>query len=251
MNTLDRNLELFAAREVEAAHVNEAQRKLEAAIASRTAALPLRKPLRQIGWLTLTASAAVAALLVWLPLASTPVQAFAEVQQHFRDFRTLRFDIDQRVNGESTMKSRVSVARDGNVRTDVGDDVSVIVNSTEQRILTLVHSAHVAVQSPLGAPVAEKDSLEWLKEIRDFQGQATLLPQSREIDGQAARGWELKVGTGNIVLWATEDGLPLEMTMDQEPQLQLSFHFEFDVALAPQLFSTEIPAGYSRAEAED
>ena len=31
----------------------------------------------------------------------------------------------------SMMKSRVSVTRDGNVRTDVGDIISVIVNSTE------------------------------------------------------------------------------------------------------------------------
>ena len=46
------------------------------------------------------ASAAVAAVaLLWLPLGSTPALAFAQVQQHFRDFRTLRFDIEQRMNG--------------------------------------------------------------------------------------------------------------------------------------------------------
>ena len=33
--------------------------------------------------------------------------------------------------------------------------------------------------------------------------------------------------------------------------MQLDFDFEFDPALPAQMFSTEIPAGYSLAEAED
>jgi len=252
MNTLDRTLDLFASREADVAHVHEAQLKLEAVIAARAASLPARQPLRRMGgWLAATASAGVAALLVWLPLASTPALAFAEVQQHFRDFRTLRFDIEQRMNGESIMKSRVSITRDGNVRTDVGDDVSVIVNTAERRMLTLVHSAHVAVQSPLGAPATPEDSLAWLQGLRDYQGEATLLPQTRTIDGQNTRGWELQTAAGKMVLWATENGLPLEMTLEGQSRLQLRFHFEFDVPLTTQLFSTEIPAGYSRGDAED
>ncbi|HEY6124497.1 MAG TPA: hypothetical protein VIV63_07580, partial [Steroidobacteraceae bacterium] len=78
-----------------------------------------------------------------------------------------------------------------------------------------------------------------------------LLPKTRQIRGQEAHGWEFASAGGNIVLWATGEGLPLEMTMGGSAQIQLDFIFDFDLPLDAQLFSTAIPAGYSRAEPED
>lgn len=244
MNSLDRTLELFAISEPDQSMVDAAQRKLDAAIAAKVAT---RKPARRVGgWLAAATSAAVVAVvMLWLPLNPSPALAFAQVQQHFRDFRTLRFDMEQRMNGEVMMKTRVNVTRDGNVRTDVGDDVSVIVNSSERRVMTLVHSEHVAVVSPLGAPATHDEALDWLKDIRDFQGSAKALPQARVIGGQQARGWELQTADGKLVLWATDEGLPLEMTMVGNTPLQISFRFEFDLPIEPKTFSTEVPAGYS------
>jgi hypothetical protein len=253
MNTLDETLELLASREPDAVLVTEAQRKLEALVASRVATNAADRPVRRTrGWLAAGASAAaVAVALLWLPLGSTPALAFAQVQQHFRDFRTLRFDLEQRMNGAVIMKSRINLTRDGNVRTDIGADISVIVNSTERRVMTLLHPSRMAVVSPLGAPATKEDDLAWLKNIRDFQGEARALPQPRMIDGRKAYGWELQSAGGSIVLWATEDGLPLEMLMGGNAELQLDFHFEFDPPLSAQMFSTEIPAGYSLATEED
>ena len=253
MNTLDRTLELLASREPDAATVTEAQRKLDALeaqwLASRTNHRPAR-PAR--GWLAAGASAAAAAVaLLWLPLGSAPALAFAQVQEHFRDFRTLRFDVEQRMNGKSLMKSRIHVTRDGNVRTDVGDLISVIVNSSEHRVMTLHHPAHVATLAPLAAPATADDAMAWLQEIRDFQGEARALPQPRMIGHQKAHGWELETAAGKIVLWATDDGLPLEMTIGGSAAMQLDFDFEFDLAIPAQMFSTAIPAGYSLASAED
>jgi len=54
-----------------------------------------------------------------------------------------------------------------------------------------------------------------------------------------------------MVLWATDEGLPLEMTMSGSAALELNFDFEFDPALPAGMFSTEIPAGYSLARGED
>ena len=34
-------------------------------------------------------------------------------------------------------------------------------------------------------------------------------------------------------------------------EMRFDFHFEFDVAFAPEMFSTAIPAGYSRGNPED
>jgi hypothetical protein len=209
-----------------------------------------RKPAPRVGgWFAAATSAAVVAVaMLWLPLNPTPALAFAQVQQHLRDFRTLRFDMEQRMNGEVMMKTRVNVTRDGNVRTDVGDDISVIVNSSERRVITLVHAERMAVVSPLGAPATHEEALDWLKEIRDFQGAAKELPKTRVIGGQQAHGWELQTGDGKVVLWATDEGLPLEMTLVGSTPLQLSFRFEFDLPIEPKTFSTEVPAGYSLAE---
>lgn len=253
MNTLDHNLNLLAAREPDEAMVQAAQRKLEAAIAAKTAKVATRKPARRVGgWLAAATSAGIVALaMLWLPLFPSSALAFADVQQHFRDFRTLRFEFEQRMDGRVIMKSRVNLTRDGDVRTDIGTDISVIVNSSQRRVVTLLHQARMAVVSPLGAPAAKEDDLAWLEDIRDFQGEAKALPQTRMIDGHKAYGWELQSAAGTIVLWATEDGLPLEMLIGGSAQLQLDFHFEFNPPLSAQMFSTEVPSGYSLAAAED
>jgi hypothetical protein len=249
MNILDQTLNLLAAREPDDAMVQAAQRKLEAAITARVA----RKPARRVGgWLAAATSAGVVALaMLWLPLVPSSAQAFALVQQHFRDFRTLRFDVEQRMNDKVLMKSRIHVTRDGNVRTDVGDIISVIVNSSERRVMTLHHPAHVATLAPLEVPATQEDAMAWLEDIRDFQGQARALPRTRVIDFRRAHGWELDTAAGKIVLWATDDGLPLEMTLGASTPVQLDFDFEFDPVLPAQMFSTEIPAGYSLGKAED
>jgi hypothetical protein len=251
MNSLYHTLELLATRASDEAAVREAQRKLEDAIARRMAdRRPTVKGTRKTGWLAAAASAVAAVLaIVWLPLNPTP--AFAAVQKHFRDFQTLRFVIDQRVDGQPTIQTRVQATRSGNVRTEVGDDVVVIVNSSQQRVLTLIRPSHLAIVSPLARPVEEEDTMKWLKDIREFQGAATALPDARTIDGQQAFGWQLEVAGIDMVLWATAEGLPLAMTMNSSAQLQLDFHFEFDLPLADESFGTEVPAGYSLAPQED
>jgi len=252
MNTLDHTLNLLAVREPDEAMVQAAQRKLEAAITARAAKVP-SKPARRVGgWLAAATSAGIVALaMLWLPLVPSPALAFAQVQQHFRDFRTLRFDVEQRMNGKVLMKSRVNVTRDGNVRTDVGDLVSVIVNSAERRVMTLHHPARVATVAPLTVPATQEDVMAWLEDIREFQGEARALARTRTIDFRKAYGWELATAAGNIVLWATEDGLPLEMTLGGSEPVQLDFDFEFDAPQPTQMFSTEIPAGYSLGKEED
>jgi hypothetical protein len=252
MNSLDRTLELVGGREPDAVLVGNAQRELEAVVAAKLAAQPARRPARAArGWLAAAASAAVAAVaILWLPLGTTP--AFADVQKHFRDFKTLRFAVEQRMNGKSLMTARVSVLRDGSVRAEVGEDVVVIVNPAEQRVLSLVKSARLAVVAPFDeTKVKEDDALEWLDDIRVFQGAATALPDTRIIDGQKAHGWELTINGGKVVLWANDEGLPLQMKLDHGVAIDMDFRFEFDVAMPADLFSTRIPEGYSQGEAED
>jgi hypothetical protein len=252
MNPLDRTLELFATREPDAEAVNAAQRKLDAAVAAKLAARPARTVRATRGWLAAGASALVAAVaVIWLPLGTAPALAFAQVQQHFRDFRTLRFDLEQRMNGNTLMKARVSVRRDGSVRTEVGDDVVVVVNSSEMRVLTLVKPSRMAVVSPIDVAAKKEDALKWLDDIRDFQGVAKVLPDSRIIRGQRAQGWALQTQGVNIELWANDAGLPLEMSIDQDMEMEMTFDFQFDLELPEDLFSTRVPDGYRLGGEED
>jgi hypothetical protein len=251
MNSLDQTLELFAAGEPSPAMVDAAQGRLEARITAQVAARPKRLN-RTGGWLAAAAAALVVAVtMVWMPFAPTPALAFSAVQEHFRDFHTLRFDMRQRVAGQEGLVTHVATTRDGKVRTDVGTDVSVIVNTAEGRVLTLIHPEHIAVESPIGGDLGDDDSLDWLEDIRDFQGAAQRLPEPRMIDGRRAYGWQLRVENLDVVLWATHEGLPLEMNMIGAGEMYFDFHFEFDVPLSAEYFSTAIPAGYSRAQAED
>jgi hypothetical protein len=253
MNTLDRTLESFAALEPDTAAIASAQSRLEAVIDRRLAARAARRPVRKVGgWLAAATSAAAVTLAVLLlPLAPTPAVAFSQVQAHFRDFRTLRFDMTQSATGHEMLAMRVSMTRDGKVRTDIGKDISVVVNPAEQRMLTIVHPERIAVEGPLYGASRKEEGLEWLQEVRDFQGIATRLTGSRVIDGQQAYGWRLDVEGVDLELWATQDGLPLEMKMKGAGEMRLDFRFEFDVAFAPEVFSTAIPAGYSLGNAED
>jgi outer membrane lipoprotein-sorting protein len=252
MNSLDKTLELFAAREPDAQAVNAAQHKLEALVTAKIATRPARTARAARGWLAAGASALVAAVaVVWLPLGTAPALAFAQVQQHFRDFRTLRFDMEQRMNGKPLMNARVSVRHDGSVRTEVGEDIVVVVNSAEMRVLTLVKPSRMAVVSPLDQAAKKEDALKWLDDIREFQGAAKALPDTRIIDGQRAHGWALEIAGGNLELWANDAGLPLQMTLDQNMDIEMTFDFEFDPAFPEDFFSTKIPDGYKLGTEED
>jgi outer membrane lipoprotein-sorting protein len=249
MNTLDRTLELFAHAEPDARVVQDAQRKLEQAIAG---AAPRKRKVRMGGWLAAAASAVVAVMaLLVLPFGPMPALAFSEVQQHFRDFDTLRFEIEQRMNGDLLVKQRVSVLANGSVRAEVGEDIVVIVNTQEMRVMTLVKPERIAVVTPLDNAGTKEDATDWLQDIRDFQGAAKALPGTRFIRGQRAMGWELPMEQGKVTLWANQHGLPLEMQLDQGVALQMSFRFEFDAELPDGLFSTEVPAGYTLGTEED
>jgi outer membrane lipoprotein-sorting protein len=202
------------------------------------------------GWLAAGATAMAALVaVVLLPLAPTP--AFAAVQEHFQDFRTLRFDMTQEVAGQKGIVTRVAMTRDGRLRTDVGTDLSVVVNTAEGRVLTIIHPEHVAMQTPIRGAPGDDHSLDWLEDIRKFKGVATRLPEPRTIGGREAYGWKLRTGNMDIVLWATESGLPLEMQMTGAQQMRFEFHFDFDVALPDSMFSTATPAGYRLVDGDE
>jgi len=205
---------------------------------------------RPWGWIAAAVSVAVVAIVAsWWAFTSRP--QFSAVQQQLRDFRTLSFVIDQSVEGGEVMRSRVVTTHEGDVRSEVGDEITVIANAREKQVLVLTKSARVAQLAPLAKRVARDDQFAWLEEVRNFRGDAARLPQTRLIGGHVAHGWQLATAGMEIVMWATEEGMPLEMTLNQGTPMQLLFHFDMNPPLAADLFSTRVPDGFTLAPMED
>lgn len=236
-----------AAQAVPDAAVDAAQRRLAAALHGRSRRE--RPAMRRWVVAGFTAMAAVA-LAIGLPFLSGQGDAFAAVQAHFRQFRTLQMDVTQRLGGVVMQTSRTRVDAAGATRTDIGESLSIVVDPARGRVLTLLHDERHAVVATIAPHAAATgNDIAWLDELRRYTGKATALTETRTIAGQPAQGWRLDLGGNATELWADADGLPLEMRM-HGGGLQIDYRFAFDVDFAPDLFDTAVPAGYTPAAAD-
>lgn len=235
-----------AAREVPAAAIDDAQVRLVRALHR-----PSRRTWAPRRWAVAGVTAMAALVLaISLPFLTGQGDAFAAVQAHFRQFRTLQMDVVQRHGEQVLITSRTRVDAAGATRTDIGESLSIVVDPARGRMLTLLHAEHQAVAAaiPAHAAATGKD-IAWLDELRRYPGKATPLSATRTIAGQPAQGWSLTLASGAIELWADADGLPLEMRTLGGP-LQIDYRFAFDVDFAPGLFDTAIPVGYTAVAAD-
>ena len=223
--------------------IHRAQAQLTARM--QQARRPARTAVRAWWAVTATAVLAIAAIIAG-PMLSGGGDAFAAVQAHFQRFNTLSMTITQRFDGQPLQTSHTIVDARGVVRTDVGDQLSVIVDASRGRLLTLLHDSRQAMIAtiPKNKPAAD-DALSWLDDVRNFKGQATPLPDTRIINGRTARGWSLQTGGTTMELWADADGLPLAMRQLGGGGLEIDYRFEFDQPIAPGLLSSEVPMGYA------
>ena len=258
MNELDKNqlppilashTASMTAFDADEADVQHAQQKLEAALVK----LPAAKKSIARRWLLAGSAACGIVIISMLPLfGDHNGVAFAQVQKHFVDFKTMAFTIEQRHSGQLQLISRVQINQLGDVRTDVNEGVSVIVSPSQKQVLTLMHETREAMQFPLDVtPVVNNQTTDWLKEIQAYKNVTTPLPKTRIIDGKTAYGWILEIKGMRTEIWADDNGIPIIMTMDDGNKLILNFLFKFNPAIAANTFSTNIPSGYSRIQSDD
>ncbi|AVP98568.1 hypothetical protein C7S18_15845 [Ahniella affigens] len=224
------------------AAINAAQHRLNASLQNVRPA-PDLPPRRRLAFAAV-ATLAVAAMLV-LPLLPDSGRAFAAARAHFMDFKTLAMRVEQHHNGALLQSTEMLVSADGSVRTDVGEQMSVIVDQTRHQLMVLLHEPREASIMSLPNVEPRPDaSLDWLKEIRAFQGEATRLEQTRIIDGRETHGWALDVGATQLQLWVDADGLPIAMEQTGEANLQIRYRFQFNVTVPPGHLSSILPPGY-------
>lgn len=244
--SLDADVQALNAQIPDDSVLEAAQRRLEDAIARRpTTASHRRIPVR------LSLAVGVAALVVLgflLPtLFVNQGVAFAAVQKHLRDFKTLTMTVTQRSNGMDLPTIHVWMDRSGNAHTTIGDSTSVIVNADSGTVLVLQHQSRLAMRMSFvaGKGPQETQAFAWLKSVREFQGRAKRLEGTRTIDGQTTYGWSLETGGMNIVLWVDNDGVPRFVSVNNGKTLTQRIQVSLNVPIKSERFSTRLPPGYT------
>lgn len=206
------------------------------------------------GWKLPAAAAAVLAVLMVPMLMTVPGSnsslAFAEVQSFFTDFRTMHARLTTSMNGNQVMSMDIVIDEQDRARIDSGDALTLIVDPNRQEMLQLFHGAGLAARVPLteGDAEGQETGLEWLAEIREYQGQARLIDEVRLIEGDEAYGFRLTQHAIDMTLWATESGRPvlLEMqTGNEAAPITTRIQFDFARAVDPERFSLDVPSGYT------
>jgi hypothetical protein len=204
-----------------------------------------------VRWATIATTCAAVVTVALMPLFSDRRStAFAAALRHLREFSTLSMTIETTVAGRELMPpDRVQVDRAGDTRTEITGSTTVIVNRRSGQVLILLPKARRAIRYsiPRGSSAAPARNLAWLDAVRGFRGHAKELPASRELDGVMVHGWQMDAPAMRIVLWADAYGVPRAVDVTGAASMRQHMTLTLDAPLAPQLFSTQLPAGYALA----
>lgn len=244
---LDRYTEAVRDDELAAHESDRAQRRLMARLDEARG--PRRSPAFSWRW----ATAAVLAILMVPVLVMMPGSnggvAFADVQSYFSGFRTMSAHMTTQMNGNTVLTMDIVVDDQDRVRLDSGDSFSFIIDPEQQVMLQLFHQQQLAVRVPIqddGSPTPAS-ALDWLAEIREYQGQSRLIEEVRIIDGDEVFGFRLTDQAVDMTLWATQQGRPVLLEMETGPEAAVAvttIRFSFDQPVDPERFSLKAPEGY-------
>lgn len=248
---LESHVRAMAWQQPDADRVDAAQQHLQARIDRYR---PRTRAFRGVAWAGAACTAVLAMALTLGPIFTGrgDVQAFAAVQHRLQDFKTLQMTIHQRANGIELPTIRTWADRAGDVRTDIGDSTSVIVNVQQRTVLTLLHAQRKAMRMPLhaGAGDPAEKALGWIDTIRQFKGKARPLSGTRVIDGVVTHGWALDTSGMHIELWADDDSVPRAVDISGGVNLHQRLKLILDQPIDPARFSTTLPPGYTLAQSD-
>jgi hypothetical protein len=247
MNSLDKKLDLWMRHEPQESAAASAQRSLQTALAESESRIRRRRVRRVSGWAAAGASALV---VVSVPLFFTSTTAFAKAQKHLGDFQTLGFDVDFISGDVLLMRSHVVMTPGGDYRYSWGDIVSVR-NIAAGRNVTLFSVPRMYLEKDLGEKNQADHWIELIGGLRQFDGKVVKLPEARTIRGQAATGWSLTVRDKPATLWTSDDGIPLELVVQETEAARAYYRFEYNQPITGETFDTTIPEGYRSAAPEE
>lgn len=229
----------------EAAQPEGAQRRLNARLDQERSAMAGGISGPRWGWAATAAAAVVVPMMLFMPGTGGGL-AFADVQRHFTGFQTMVAQLTTRVGGTALVEMTIHVDDQDRARLDAGSGFTYVIDPNRSMMLQLFHDQSRAMRVPLDGPATydEADGLDWLSDIREFQGEAELLDETAVIRGREAYGFNLRLDGMDTTLWAVESGEPLRMKMVAPGGVETQIDFAFDQPLDEAMFSLAIPAGY-------
>jgi hypothetical protein len=203
---------------------------------------------RTMRWLSLVAAsvvfAAVTAVSLFLP--GQTGSAFAQAQQWFSTFRTLRIETTAQMGQETVSQVTFWLNATGDLRIEAAGATTIVRTDTDTIYVVLPDGQALAQSIPPEAG----ESIDWLEEIRSFQGQADLLDESRLLDDISAIGYGLTAGSTTFEVWVDPfDGRPLLIEAETPAGATVRHVLNFDVPLPVSAFA--VPDGVQPVEAHE
>ncbi|MGD8574721.1 MAG: hypothetical protein PVJ40_07190 [Gammaproteobacteria bacterium] len=253
MNATHTDNERFLDACIEAMREEGMARELHNATQRFRAGLPKPQVSRKARLLRWAGAGLVATLIVAIGPQLVPGdggQAFAAVRAWFKTYRTVHMETVTTQGAREISRMDIWARADGAMRLKVGPIIN-IVNPGGGTMHTLLPGHRV-----MTIPVHPDESrgtggaMKWIRDIRDFQGRAKQLAETRTIAGESATGYRLRVSGTTVDLWASStNNRPLLMEVDLGGNAQMRSRFEFDKTPPANAFS--VPPGYSTVQPED
>ncbi len=229
---------------IEAARTDVADTALASARERFRATLPAPRVARSrpVTWVRWAGATAVLALVVSITPLLLPERlagnSLALAQQWFERYTTLQLEMVTRQEGRALSRLAVWTDHTGATRVDV-PPVSHVIDPANNEMRTVLPGGEV-MRQPIAVDsdaFALGDHLEWLDELRDFQGLAEVVGQPRSLNGVHALGWSLELAGGHYVLWVDPaDNRPLLLEATLPGGLSMETRFTFDEALPEDIF---------------
>ena len=181
--------------------------------------------------------------------------AWADVQEKIRNARTVSFKATVRQEGMPGMDVKVMFMGSDLVRQELtigSEKVVQIIDLLRGEMLVLDDKKETLRIDLSGLPehVKQKGAHNFMAGIKKLIEQSETELGEKEINGRKAKGYRVESGKEVVTLWAdAQTGEPIEMTMTMYlgTQQAVLSDFQFDRELDKDLFSMEVPAGYTEA----
>ena len=201
-------------------------------------------------------AASVAVAFIILASATGSSVAFAQVAEKLRTARTLSFDwsVERESDAKVLGHGRNLFMVPGKVRIefagDAGSQTYAVLDTPGQKILFADAKQKTARVVPLKASGGVDKAAKAIDDIRSFKEQGARSLGGKQIDGVAAKGFEVDRANGPITVWAnaaTGDPIRIEILDKKNPDgltRQIWTNIKLDPQLDLQLFSVAPPADY-------
>lgn len=197
-----------------------------------------------------TAAAAMLVMVLLVGQTFMPgngATAFAAVQKWFSDFRTVHVSTTISSGAAVVVNVEVWALANGTVRIEQAGMVQILDSDAATFYTLLPDQQYFSLALP--ANPTKPQALDWFEDIRKFQGEATLLQDSRLVSGIEAQGYQLQADGVDLTLWADPvSHRPLLLEGALPGGLQMISRLDFDADMSADLF--EVPAGYRQVDAD-